>query len=142
MTKPKTTKPAPTLLVVDDLLGLRPALKPTERGVLLVAIAPPRASKRASKRKPPPLWYPGGWLVVTHDGHGTNNGWSIGPPTLANVTKHKFVRTDTFLLKGGPRKALSAVYDLYVDFLSDQEAGQRWEGALYLPKRNVVCMLG
>ena len=112
-----------------SLKALAPELRRSDRGVLLVSLAP------GSKK---PLWYPGGWLIVTHDGRGESLGWSVGPKTQAAFPKHEYAKSDLFLLH--PKTVRPNTRMLLKSFLDSRDASPKWRGVLYLPARQIACV--
>lgn len=116
-----------------SLPRLTPKLGARDRGVVLVM-----PSLRTRKL---PLWYPGGWLIATHDGRGNSTGWSVGPSKLDELPALHFTRGDSFALGAKPQGAIDRALTIYVDFMSNQAPRPKWRGVLYLIQRKLVVEL-
>ncbi len=107
---------------------VRAHLPARSRGILLVSLA--------NKKTKPPIWYPGGWLIATHD-RGVSLGWSIGPKTKTAFDTFAYAKTDYLKLPAHPSDAIRAAMDLLDGFRDDRPKRPAWVGILYLPKTQV-----
>ena len=147
MTKPTTKKPTkkPTTRTtkaatkrapaapkpIERCNQLRPALKRGEPAILLVALEKPPAKWK---------WWPGGHIIITHDGDRTPQGWTLGPSARTDFKTRTYDKAETLKAKGHASEFERQVLDLF-DYWTERYTSRPavpWIIKAYFPKRDVV----